>query len=47
VKKLAPGSVENCMSALRFLYKRTLKGRDLAFDDPPLSQAAAQQSHSA
>ena len=24
-KKLAPGSVENCVSALRFLYKRTLK----------------------
>ena len=32
-KKLAPGSVENCVSALRFLYKRTLKRRDLAFDD--------------
>src|SRR5215469_12303819 len=34
-KKLAPGSVENCVSALRFLYKRTLKRRDLAFDDLP------------
>ena len=32
-KKLAPGSVENCVSALHFLYKRTLKRRDLAFDD--------------
>jgi hypothetical protein len=29
-KKLAPGSVENCMFALRFLHKRTLKRRDLA-----------------
>lgn len=34
-KKLAPGTVENCVSALRFLYKRTLKRRDLAFDDLP------------
>ena len=34
-KKLAAGSVENCVSALRFLYKRTLKRRDLAFDDLP------------
>src|SRR5579863_1718908 len=34
-KKLAPGSVENCISALRFLYKKTLKRRDLAFDDLP------------
>ena len=32
-KKLAPGRVENCVSALRFLYKRTLKRRDLACDD--------------
>jgi hypothetical protein len=27
--------VENNISALRFLYKKTLKGRDLAFDDLP------------
>jgi site-specific recombinase XerD len=32
-KKLAPGTVEMRMSALRFLYKKTLRRRDLAFDD--------------
>ena len=32
-KKLAPGSVEIRLSALRFLYKKTLKRRDLSFDD--------------
>jgi site-specific recombinase XerD len=32
-KKLAPGTVEMRMSALRFLYKKALKRRDLAFDD--------------
>lgn len=32
-KKLAPGTVEIRMSALRFLYKKTLKRRDLGFDD--------------
>jgi integrase/recombinase XerD len=32
-KKYAPGTVEIRMSALRFLYKKTLKRRDLAFDD--------------
>lgn len=32
-KKLAPGTVEMRMSALRFLYKKTLKRRDLTFDD--------------
>jgi integrase len=32
-KKFAPGTVEIRMSALRFLYKKTLKRRDLAFDD--------------
>src|SRR5687768_17072508 len=32
-RKLAPGTVEIRMSALRFLYKKTLKRRDLAFDD--------------
>jgi integrase/recombinase XerD len=32
-KKLAPGTVEIRMSALRFLYKKTLKRRDLSFDD--------------
>ena len=34
-KKLALDTVENCISALRFLYKKTLKRRDLAFDDLP------------
>ena len=34
-RKLALGTVENCISALRFLYKKTLKRRDLAFDDLP------------
>jgi site-specific recombinase XerD len=32
-KKLAPSTVEMRISALRFLFKRTLKRRDLAFDD--------------
>lgn len=32
-KKYAPGTVEIRISALRFLYKKTLKRRDLAFDD--------------
>ncbi len=32
-KKLAPGTVEIRTSALRFLYKKTLKRRDLTFDD--------------
>jgi hypothetical protein len=32
-RKLALGTVENCISALRFLYSKTLKRRDLAFDD--------------
>ena len=32
-KKYTPGTVEIRMSALRFLYKKTLKRRDLAFDD--------------
>jgi integrase/recombinase XerD len=32
-KKLAPGTVKIRLSALRFLYKKTLKRRDLAFDD--------------
>jgi site-specific recombinase XerD len=34
-KKLALGTVEIRISALRFLYKKTLKRRDLAFDDLP------------
>ena len=34
-RKLALGTGENCISALRFLYKKTLKRRDLAFDDLP------------
>ena len=32
-KKLAPGTVKTRMAALRFLYKKTLKRRDLAYDD--------------
>ena len=32
-KKLEPSTVEMRISALRFLYKRTLKRRDLAYDD--------------
>lgn len=32
-RKLAPGTVEARISALRFLYKKVLKRRDLAFDD--------------
>jgi site-specific recombinase XerD len=32
-KKYAPGTVEILMSALPFLYKKTLKRRNLAFDD--------------
>ncbi len=32
-KRLEPSTVEMRVSALRFLYKRTLKRRDLAFDD--------------
>jgi site-specific recombinase XerD len=32
-KKLAPGTVEGRMSALRFLYKKTLRRRDIAYDD--------------
>ena len=32
-RKLAPGTVEIRMSALRFLYKKTLKRRDIAYDD--------------
>jgi site-specific recombinase XerD len=32
-KRLAPGTVEMRISALRFLYKKTLKRRDLAFED--------------
>jgi integrase/recombinase XerD len=32
-KMLAPGTVETRTTALRFLYKKTLKRRDLAYDD--------------
>ncbi len=32
-KKLEPSTVEIRISALRFLYKRTLRRRDLAYDD--------------
>jgi len=35
-KKLAPQTVKVRMSALRFLYWKTLKRRDLYFDDMPL-----------
>ena len=34
-RKFALGTVENNISALRFLYKKTLKRHDLAFDDLP------------
>lgn len=34
-KKLAPATVEIRMSALRFFYRKTLKRRDLTFDDLP------------
>jgi integrase/recombinase XerD len=34
-KKLTPGTVEMRMSALRFLFKKTLKRRDIRFDDLP------------
>src|SRR5260370_5591667 len=34
-RKFALGTVENNISALPFLYKKTLKRRDLAFDDLP------------
>jgi integrase/recombinase XerD len=34
-KRLSPGTVEMRVSALRFLYKKTLKRSDLAFDDLP------------
>ena len=34
-KKLAPGTVEIRMSAIRFLYKKTLRRRDIDFDDLP------------
>jgi integrase/recombinase XerD len=34
-RKLKPGSVEMRMSALRFLYKKVLRLRDIDFDDMP------------
>src|SRR5258707_14109488 len=39
-RKLALGTVENCISALRFVYKKTLKRRDLAFDALPFPHQA-------
>jgi len=39
-KKLEPSTVEIRISALRFLYKRTLRRRDLAYDIYPLYFAA-------
>jgi site-specific recombinase XerD len=38
-KKLAPKSVQVRMSALRFLYKKTLRRRDLDIDDLPIPKA--------
>src|SRR6266699_2937508 len=35
-RKLAPGTVEIRMSALRFFFKKMLKRRDIQFDDLPL-----------
>ncbi len=37
-KRLAPNTVKVRMSALRFFYWRTLKRRDLLFDDLPLAK---------
>lgn len=34
-RKLALGAVEGRISALRFLYRKVLKRRDLTFDDLP------------
>jgi hypothetical protein len=51
-KKLAPGTVEMRMSALRFLYKEVLKRRDLAYDDlifpktPPQAAGGAESAGS-
>ena len=39
-KKLALGTIALRMGALRFLYKKTLKRRDLDFDDLPLLKTA-------
>src|SRR5260370_14167418 len=45
-RKLALGTVENCISALRFLYKKTLKRRDLAFaSQPPLRLSLPLKTH--
>jgi len=38
-KKLAPSTVKLRMAALRFLYQKTLKRRDLDFDDIPFPKA--------
>jgi integrase/recombinase XerD len=38
-KKLAPGTVALRMGALRFLYKKTLRRRDIDLDDLPLVRA--------
>ena len=38
-KKLAPHTVKVRISALRFLYWKTLKRRDLYFDDLPMPKA--------
>ena len=40
-KKLAPGTVEIRMSAIRFLYKKTLRRRDIDFDDLPFPKTPA------
>ncbi len=42
MKRLAPNTVKVRMSALRFLYWRTLKRRDLHFDDLPLDESTCE-----
>src|SRR6266446_6327054 len=45
-RKLALGTVENCISALRFLCKKTLTRCDLAFDEVTrLNDAATNRMH--
>jgi integrase/recombinase XerD len=46
-RKLALGTVENNISVLRFLYKRALKRRDLAFDDLPFPKQPRTFAHCA
>src|SRR5262252_9408569 len=44
-RKLAPGTVEIRMSALRFFFKKMLKRRDIHFDDLPFSENTAEATH--